>query len=157
MADLHVLCLEEEDLASAYPLVRSAVGVNADAWQEFAHTLLDDGGGVLAVRADAGCLYGLATFRPLDTLRHNRALHVELFVAIDLGTRHSAREALLRRLRRIAEERACRSLMLTVPARSVPGAPQWAKWDFTAPTTMLVCQLRSSEHRPRTALATSPR
>ena len=157
MADLHVVCLEKRDLASAYPLVRSAVGVTPDAWQKFAHRLMGGGGGVLAVRVDGGCLYGLATFRPLDTLRHKRALHVELLVTIDLGSRQSAREVLLDRLRRIAEERACRSLMLTVPARSGPGATQWAKGDFTAPTATLVCELGSSAHHPRTALAASPR
>ncbi|TCJ39082.1 hypothetical protein [Parafrankia sp. BMG5.11] len=157
MADLHVVCLEQGDLASAYPLVRSAAGVTPDAWQKFAHRLMGGGGGVLAVRVDGGCLYGLATFRPLDTLRHKRALHVELLVTIDLGSRQSAREVLLDRLRRIAEERACRSLMLTVPARSGPGATQWAKGDFTAPTATLVCELGSSAHHPRTALAASPR
>lgn len=115
MPGLHVLCLEGDELARAYPLVRSAVGVASDRWREFAGELIGDGGGVLGAKADAECLYGLATFRPLDTLRHARALYVELLVAIDLGRRHSVRDALHKGLVDVARERNCPSIVVNVP------------------------------------------
>jgi hypothetical protein len=116
MPGLHVLCLEGDELARAYPLVRSAIGIAPDQWREFASDLIGDGGGVLGAKAEAECLYGLATFRPLNTLRHRRALYVELLVAIDLGRRQSVREALQRGLSEIARERACPSIVVTIPA-----------------------------------------
>ena len=116
MPDLRVLCLEGDDLALAYPLVRSAARVGAGQWMAFVGELIAEGGGVIGARADGECLYGLATFRPLGTLRHRRALYVELVVAIELSRRQPVRDLLLGELNKIAIDHACTSILLTIPA-----------------------------------------
>ena len=139
MPDLHVLCLEGDDLALAYPLVRSAARVGPEQWLAFAGELVAGGGGVLGARAEGECLYGLATFRPLDTLRHRRALSVELVVAVELGRRQPVRDVLLRELNTIALERACPSILLTIPAgaRADPCC-SWEAKGYVQETCMLV-------------------
>lgn len=135
MPVLHVLCLPKDELALAYPLVQSAVRIELAQWQEFAREMIDGGGGVLGVRMDAECLYGLAAFRPLTTLRHRRALSVELLVAVDLGRRQRVREALLSRLGEIARARACTSLVLTT---STSARERWKERGFVEETASLV-------------------
>jgi hypothetical protein len=142
MLRLHVLCLEGGDLALAYPLVRSAVRVAPEEWQAFADDLIGGGGGVLGVRADATCLYGLAAFRPQNTLRHRRALCVELLVAIDLGRRQPVRAALQRRLSEIAKERACPNIVLTIPAGThADDCALWKADGYVQETSGLVRQI----------------
>ena len=142
MPVLHVLCLPKDELALAYPLVQSAVRVGLDQWQEFAHELIDGGGGVLGVRVDSDCLYGLAAFRPSTTLRHRRALSVELLVAIDLGRRHCVSEALLARLDEIARTRACTSMVLTT---STSSRESWKERGFAEKNACLVRNLVASD------------
>jgi hypothetical protein len=139
MPDLHVLCLEGDDLALAYPLVRSSARVGPEQWMAFAGGLIAGGGGVLGARADGDCLYGLATFRPLNTLRHGRALYVELVVAVELSRRQPVRDVLLHELNRIAHDRACPSILLTIPAGTRAGAcGSWQANGYVQETCLLV-------------------
>lgn len=157
MLDLHVLQLGEDELALAYPLVRSAVRIDPSYWQDFARALIDDGGGVLGVRVDAKCLYGLATYRSMDTLRHGRALSVELLVSIDLGRRQPVRQVLHRRLDEIARARRCRAVVVTLLAGASPQAdPNWGKWGFADATSTLVCQLGADKANDRRAARAIP-
>jgi hypothetical protein len=139
MLALHVLCLEGDDLALAYPLVRTAVRVGSEQWLGFASELIVEGGGVIGAKADGKCLYGLATFRPVSTLRHGRALYVELLVAIDLGRRQSVREVLQRNLNAIARERGCPSIVLTVPVGTrADVCESWQANGYVKETSVLV-------------------
>lgn len=139
MPDLRALCLDGDDLALAYPLVRSAARVGPEQWLAFAGELIAGGGGVLGARADGECLYGLATFRPLNTLRHRRTLHVELVVAIELGSRQPVRDVLLGELNRIAHDRTCTNILLTIPAGGRNDAcTNWQARGYVEETCLLV-------------------
>jgi hypothetical protein len=138
MPVLHVLSLEEDELALAYPLVRSAVQVDPRQWQEFARELIGRGGGVLGVRTDTGCFYGLATFCPLAMLRHPLVLSVELLVAIDLGGRERVHQALLARLDEIAQALGCSNIVLTTSANA---RGRWEIRGFEAETAILMRKL----------------
>lgn len=138
MLVLHVRNLTKDELVLAYPLVRSEVHVEPKQWLEFAHDLIDRGGGVLSARADAQCLYGLATFHPLEMLRYRRALSVELIVSIDLGRRQAVRKALLARLGEIARANACESIVLT----TAPNAREaWKEQGYVEASAFLVHKL----------------
>jgi hypothetical protein len=135
MPVLRVRNLTRDELALAYPLVRSEVHVEPTQWLEFAQDLIDRGGGVLGVRADAQCLYGLATFHFLEMLRYRRALSVELIVSIELGRRQAVRKALLARLGEIARAHACESIVLT----TAPNARQtWKEQGYVEASAILV-------------------
>lgn len=142
MPDLHVLCLEGDDLALAYPLVRSSARVGPEQWMVFAAELIAGGGGVLGARADGDCLYGLATFRPLNTLRHGRALYVELVVAVELSRRRLVRDVLLHELNKIAHDLACPSILLTIPSGARAGAcDSWQANGYVQETCLLVREI----------------
>lgn len=117
MPDLDVRLLEEECLADAYPLVRSATRVSLLRWVEFGRQLIAAGGGVLAVVAADQCIHGVASFRPRPNLRHRQSLDVELFVAFELPGATGIRTKLYEGLERLAAERGCESLTLTTAAK----------------------------------------
>ena len=149
MPDFRVFELEERQLAQAYPLVRSATGVTSSRWQDFAHETIAAGGGVLGVEAEDECLYGLAAFRPQDTLRHGAALCVELLVAVDLASGHPVRTALCRQLDVIARDRGLCSIIVS----SRPNCPTvgWSDCDLQADTVDYVRPLGGPESNRRDA------
>lgn len=116
MLDLHVLRLDNRQLTEAYPLVRSAARVAPACWHAFAREIIGAGGGVLGAQVDDKCLYGVAAFQPVATLRQGRALHIELLVAIELGGAAPAREALCANLAQIACKLGCESIVFDAAA-----------------------------------------
>lgn len=120
MPDVHVLSLDERQLAEAYPLVRSAAHVALAEWRAFGLEAIAGNGGVLGARVDDGCIYGVATFAPRAALRHGRALHVEVLIAIELGGSAPVLEALCADLARVARALECQSIVFAGP--SVPRA-----------------------------------
>jgi len=116
--ELTVKPLSAEQLAEAYPLVRTATRVSQARWEEFGRELLQGGGGVLAVTAADKCVHGVAAYRPNRNLRHEQSLDVEVIVAFDLRGDDRVREALCRALDRIAAGLNCSAVNFTVPARS---------------------------------------
>lgn len=117
MQDLAVQSLGEEQLADAYPLVRTATRVSQQRWEEFGRELIAHRGGILAVTAPDGCVHGVAAFRPASNLRFEQSLDVEVIVAFELSGDDRVREALCRELERIAAARNCRAVNLTVAAK----------------------------------------
>jgi hypothetical protein len=118
MPDLRLLRLEERQLSEAYPLVRSATHVDETSWIAFARRLILAGGGVLAVKAQDNCTYGVAAFRLLGTLRHGACLQVEIMVAFELSRHAPVRKALCAALEEIAREEECRAIVFTMAASS---------------------------------------
>lgn len=117
MPDLCVQELGADQLADAYPLVRTAVHVSQRQWEEFGADLLAGGGSILAVTAADGCVLGVAAFRPAPDLRRKRSLEVQVFVAFELQGGDRVRETLYDALEQAAAELCCRSVGLTLPAR----------------------------------------
>ena len=131
MPQLHVLPLHEHQLALAYPLVRSAVRVTAQRWETFARDLIGSGGGLLAVQADDSCLYGVAAFRQLGSLRHDRCLKVEILVAFELSTLSPVRKSLCDALEMLARENGCQNIVFTMAAtgHADPDSASRASWE----------------------------
>ena len=115
MPGLRVFPLREDQLACAYPLVRSSLHGPQAEWEAFARSVMADGGGVLAVKANGDCLYGVATYRTHDTLRDGLVLDVETLVAVDLSIAAPVRRELHQKLECIARGRGCRSIRITPP------------------------------------------
>ena len=65
MPGVHVSHLTPPELAEAYPLVRASAHVTQASWENFARAIIAAGGGVLGARTSEGCVYGIASFRPL--------------------------------------------------------------------------------------------
>lgn len=143
MPDVHVLYLDEHQLAAAYPLVRSTAHVPLAEWQAFARGALAEGGGVLAAQVDDDCIYGVSTFAPRAGLQHGRVLHVELLVVIELGGSTSVLEALCRASAKAARKLECQSVAFTGPSvpraltTTAPPIPL-ASWDRVTETTIVL-------------------
>jgi len=118
MQHFTVECLGADRLERVYPLIRAATRVTLARWKEFGRELLAAGGGVLAVTAPDKCIHGAAAYRPSGNLRHERSLEVEVIVAFDLRGNDQVRALLCRELERIAAERRCNALNLTVAGKS---------------------------------------
>lgn len=131
MRELHALHLAEHQLARAYPLVRSSVHVSQAGWEGFARSLIADGGGIIGVEVDEDCLYGVATYRPLKTLRHERLLDSEVFVAIDFSPTAPVRRILHERLEQIARSSGCRNIRITMtaPGRDALISREYTDWE----------------------------
>ena len=118
MPDLTVQSVDYERLAQVYPLIRAATRVSLERWLEFGWELLQEGGGVIAIRAADNYVHGVAAYRRCRNLRHEQVLDVEVIVAFDLRGDDRIREALYRELEKIAVERGCSSLNFTVAGKS---------------------------------------
>lgn len=157
MSQAQVLLLDEHQLDWAYALVRASAGVSRSCWRAFASDALAQGGGVIGVQFDAQCLYGIAAFRPLATLRYGCALHVELFVAIDLSSAAPVREALCTELVRVARDRGCESLIVAMTGADGPTRSrlrlEWEDAGFRAETVEFVRRVTPSADQMATASA----
>jgi hypothetical protein len=118
MPDLKVEFVGLDRLAEIYPLIRSATRVSLERWQGFGRELLAGDGGVLAVTAPDNCVHGVAAYRPVGNLRHQKTLDVEVIVAFELRGDDRVREMLCRELERIAVDLNCSAVNLTVNART---------------------------------------
>lgn len=122
MPDLIVQAIEREQLALAYPLVRSATQVSLERWEEFGRELVSDDGGVLAVMSPDSCVHGVATYRPARNLRREHSLDVDVIVAFDLQGGDRVRSALCAELERIASTLGCSAVNFVVAAKSAEPA-----------------------------------
>lgn len=96
MPQLEVFEMSREDLALAWPLVRSTMpGLQVESWRAFARDILDRGGGVLAATAASNCLQGIACYEALPKGQFGRALHVSMFVTFELSGRSPVRRLLM--------------------------------------------------------------
>lgn len=115
MPDLRIRQLDREDVARAWPLVRSKSRLSSlSGWNRFAHDLFERSGGIIAVSAEDGCLHGIATYEPITKRNSDRVLHVEIMVAFELSRRAPVRHALCDALLGFARLFDCDSVRITM-------------------------------------------
>ena len=121
MPDLDVIELDQDELALAWPLVRtSCPRLEPAGWQALAESLIDRGGGVLGVAAPDRALHGVATYETIEKPKFGRVLHVDTLVTFELSGRAPARAVLVGALRRISEERGCSATLISARKRPPP-------------------------------------
>lgn len=154
MALLTVSELEEHELVPAFALVRTvAPGATLDRWLRHARKLRR-GGGILALRGEAGELFGLLCFRVEACLRFGRVLLVDNFVAFELSGASPGRKALVEAAEAVARGRGCAALRMTVsPRRSreadAPVPSGWAMLGLDMDQLVLTKRLdRADGRRP---------
>lgn len=119
MPNLSVSNLQPEQMMEAYPLVRRSARVEASDWARFGSKLTEQGGGILAVRAEDGQVHGIAAYLPVANLRHGKALRVEAFAAFELGHVSLVRNRLSSALDSLAREQGCQVVMISLEAKGV--------------------------------------
>ena len=131
MPDLRIRQLDREDVARAWPLVRSKSRLSSlSGWNRFAHDLFERSGGIIAVSAEDGCLHGIATYEPITKGNSGRVLNVEIMVAFELSRRAPVRQALCDALLGFARLFDCDSVRVTTPDGTVaehPAGPEGAE------------------------------
>ena len=121
MPELDIIELDQDELALAWPLVRTySPQLELDGWQAFAEALIDRGGGVLAVAAPDRALHGIATYEALEQATFGRILHVDTLVTFELSGRAPARKVLVGALRHVAEALGCTTTVISAPKRPKP-------------------------------------
>lgn len=100
-------------------MVRHRAGVVAEQWTDFTQHIALCGGGVLAVRAETGHIHGIAAYLPVKSLRLGPALHVEVFVAFELGPSSAVRSKLLSALEEVAKNMNCPTVTLNFDVRGL--------------------------------------
>lgn len=137
MPDLRIRQLDRDDVARAWPLVRSKSRITSlSGWNRFAHDLFERSGGIIAVSAEDECLHGIATYEPIRKRGPGRVLHVEIMVAFELSRRAPVRHALCDALLGFARLFDCNSVRVTMPDGTVvehPAGPAGAEQCSEAP------------------------
>jgi hypothetical protein len=131
MPKLLVSNLEPERMAEAYPLIRRMARVEPDRWEAFGRHLVSQGGGVLAVRAEDERVHGVAAYLPVASLKHGHALRVEAIAAFELGHVSSVRNALSAALDRLAREKGCEVVTISLDAKGLtsPRSRRRRSWE----------------------------
>lgn len=147
MPELSLLHLNENELARAYPLIRSDARVSPERWEAFGRELIAGGGGIIAVEAGDACLHGVAAFRRLGSLRHELSLQVEILIAFELSHAAPVRRALCVALEDLARKTGCGSIVFTTAARTCAdprsrGRLAWERLGLQMETVGFVRQLR---------------
>lgn len=119
MPRLIVSELEADCLAEAYPLIRCLAGVEADRWIGFAEDLLARGGGFLVARAEDGRVHGVAGYILSNSLKHGKALRIEVLAAIELGHTPLVREALSSAADSLARKMGCSVVVYNLDAKGL--------------------------------------
>jgi hypothetical protein len=120
MPDLRIRQLDRDDVARAWPLVRSKSRIaSLSHWKRFAHDLFERGGGVIAVSAEDGCLHGIATYEPTMTKSFGHVLQVDTLVSFELSRRAPVRHALCDALTGFARLFDCDAVRVTMPDGTV--------------------------------------
>lgn len=146
MPKLFVSNLEPGQMAEAYPLIRRSARVSPEEWEKFGRKLADQGGGVLAVRAEDRQVHGVAAYLPVASLKHGKALRVEAIAAFELGHVSLVRNALSTALDRLAEEKGCQVVMISLDAKGLSSPRSrrrlgWESLGLTAETIEFVRHL----------------
>lgn len=116
---LHVRPLMASQFRQAFPLIRLMVPhLTLDSWVCYAEALCrgDSGaGGIVSAQGEDGYIYGLVCYRVAPSPQLGRTLVVEHFVALDLFDGSAAIRALIDAIERIARDRHCARVHLTLP------------------------------------------
>lgn len=146
MPKLVVSNLEPERMAEAYPLIRRMARVGPERWEAFGRQLADQGGGVLAVRAEDERVHGVAAYLQVASLKHGDALRVEAIAAFELGHISLVRSALSAALDKLARQKGCEVVMISLDAKGLtsPRSRRRRSWEslgLTAETIEFVRHL----------------
>ena len=146
--------LGADRLDEAYPLIRSAAQISRERWKAYAQGLGEQGGGVLAVLAEDGRIYGVAAYRPTRTLRHDSGLLVEVTAAFELSGSARVRKTLCAALEETARRQGCGSLIFSMAAAGY-GDPasrrriSWEELGLEMETVSFVQPLTGRSHEAR--------
>jgi hypothetical protein len=146
MPSLVVKELESHRMAEAYPLIRRSARVGPDQWVKFGRDLVAKGGGVLAALAEDSRVHGVAAYLPVISLKHGRALRVEAIAAFELGHASLVRNALSSALDKMARQRGCDVVMISLEAKGLTSPRSrrrrgWESLGLTAETMEFVRHL----------------
>lgn len=121
MPQLDVIELDQDELALAWPLVRtSSPELDLEGWRATAEALIDRGGGVLAVAAPDRALHGIATYEKIDKPSFGRVLHVDILVTFELSGRAPVRQTLVQALRQLSAALDCSETLISPSRRPRP-------------------------------------
>lgn len=117
--------LSADQTDTAFGLVRIALpGTRLADWQNYVRSLMVSGGAILALTAPDGGIHALASYMPEVSLRHGRALRVDLFIAFELSRTAPARKALCEGLQTLAKGLGCSTVLYTLDSRGLPNDTQ---------------------------------
>jgi len=121
MQQFDILELDQDELDLAWPLVRASFPqLELAGWRVFAETLIDRGGGVVALSSSEGILSGVATYEAVDSDKLGRILNVETMVTAEFGGRQSARRALMQVVRAASQALDCSGVVISARRRPRP-------------------------------------
>lgn len=148
MPNLSVSNLEPEQMMEAYPLIRRSARVVAEDWSVFGCRLAEQGGGVLAVRAEDGQVHGIAAYLPVASLRHGKALRVEAIAAFELGHVSLVRNRLSSALDSLARAQGCQVVLINLDAKGVssPRSRRRRGWESLGLTAESIGFVRQVDH-----------
>lgn len=133
MHGLTIIDLGTDDLATAWPLARTASPwLSLDGWKCSVEEIIGHGGGVIAVVAPDGCLHGVATYQPIDKRRAGRVLFIETLVTFELSRKALVRRFLCESLERMSLALGCDGIAVSMPADTVQDS--WRSGDWLAGT-----------------------
>lgn len=119
MLQFEVEELDRRDLPLAWPLVRAvAPELGLDNWKAFGQSLLERGGGVIAVSAEESGYLGVATYEPTDKRHFGKVLQVDVFTTFELTRRAPVRHVLCEAVDRMAPRLGCAAVAISFPSRS---------------------------------------
>lgn len=154
-----VIHLQEDRLDQTLPLARMAAPlVTPEQWREFACSLSDKKGGILAAFAGDGRAHGVAAYRLEESLVHGLTLRVEPMVTFELSRSAPARAVLCQALELLAAAKGCGSLMIATASRGYadPQSPKsgaWASLGFDLASVGLVKRFPPRPSKPAAILA----
>ncbi|QIK95770.1 hypothetical protein G7076_04175 [Sphingomonas sp. HDW15A] len=124
MPSLSVSNLEAHELSEAYPLIRCLAGVETGQWINFAKHLLEQGGGVLAARAEDRRIHGVAGYVVGSNLRYGEVLRIEALVTLEFSHTPLVRDALSAAIDELADRMGCAVVVYNLDARGLfkPGS-----------------------------------
>lgn len=156
MPKLLVSKLEAEHMAEAYPLIRRMARVGPERWEAFGRQLADQGGGVLAVRAEDRSVHGVAAYLPVASLKHGNALRVEAIAAFELSHVSLVRNALSAALDDLARKMGCGVVTISLDAKglSSPRSRKRRGWESLGLSAETIEFIR---HLDRDARCSTPR
>lgn len=130
MLRLSVYPLPDERVDEAYPLVRAVTKISPRRWAAYARLLKRQLGKVLAAIDGEGNIYGVATCRSGNTLRHQQSLIVDLIAAFELGPEANVKARLCEALKGEAEARGCKTLVISAsPPRALSTDLNSGDWE----------------------------
>ena len=112
-----VVDIDEKLFDAAYPLVRAvAPEVSAEHWLVYARKVRMRGG-LLGLIGAENALFGLLTYRNVESLRRGRIFYVDNFVTFELNRAAPGRKALCEAAEALARKQGCAAVEIRLDSR----------------------------------------